>query len=525
VLLNEWHFKSEISIKLGRIEMNEHNYRFRGVSRYSSKFIIATLVLVLLDGFPSYAADIVKSNGQKTLRASTKVAHVNQSSTEILPKMEFSLGESRLIKIQTGANLKKVKVDDDKIVQVDVTSPKDIVFHAKTVGSTSIMIWDNAGRITIMDVKVVGVTSTIDANALQGKLLQIMPNEKGIIVRMASDSLVLSGNVSDASKADKAMILAEAFAGKDKKAINMLQVSSPQQVMLEVQMAEVSKNILDQLGASIGASRVNGGVAYAIASGFLSLSASPFASTAGMPNSGAGVSISHGKTAIKLDAQNTDGIVKILAEPNIIAISGQEGSFLAGGKIYIPIPQSGGAVGAITLQEEEFGVGLKFTPTVLDDGLINLKVSPEVSELASGGTLVGSTVFPTITTRRVSTTVQLHDGQSFAIAGLIKNNVTESIARFPVLGEIPILGALFRSSSFQNNKTELLFVVTPRLVKSLPSNYTLPTDNFSPPSNKDIFLNGQLEHPIENKTESTKKLQSSPVLPEQNNAQEGFEMK
>ena len=213
-----------------------------------------------------------------------------------------------------------------------------------------------------------------------------------------------------------------------------------------------------------------------------------------------------------------------MAEPNIIAISGQEGSFLAGGRIFIPVPQSG-SIGAVTLQEVDFGVGLKFTPTVLEDGLINLKVSPEVSEIAVGGTVVGTTIFPTIATRRVSTTVQLHDGQSFAIAGLIKNNVTESIARFPVLGEIPILGALFRSSSFQNNKTELLFVVTPRLVKPLPSNYTLPTDNFNPPSKKDLFLNGELEAKPVSKSESAKKQQVTPVLPDPGNTKDGFEMK
>jgi pilus assembly protein CpaC len=291
--------------------------------------------------------------------------------------------------------------------------------------------------------------------------------------------------------------------------------------MLEVKMAEVSKNLLDKLGSSFGASRINGGVAYAIAAGFLSLEKSPFSS-----GSGGAIRISNGNTSISIDGQDTNGIVKILAEPNIIAISGQEGSFLAGGKIYIPVPQIG-TTGAnvIALQEQEFGVGLKFTPTVLEGGLINLKVAPEVSEVAASGTSVGTAVFPTISTRRVSTTVQLHDGQSFAIAGLIKNNVTESIARFPVLGQIPILGALFRSSSFQNDKTELLFVVTPRLVKALPPNYGLPTDNFNPPSKSEFLLDGALEAKPENKSESAKKQQSIPALPERNNAQDGFEMK
>ena len=372
-----------------------------------------------------------------------------------------------------------------------------------------------------MDVGVVGVTSLIDANALQRKLLQIMPNEKGIVVKTASDLVVLTGTVSDATKVDKAMSLADAFTGKDKKAINMLQVASPQQVMLEVKMAEVSKSLLDKLGSSFGATRVNGGAAYAIAAGFLSLDASPFNS-----KSGGALRITHGNTVINIDGQDTNGIVKILAEPNIIAISGQEGSFLAGGRIFIPVPQAG-ATGAVSLQEQEFGVGLKFTPTVLEDGLINLKVSPEVSELAKEGVNItsgsGTSIFPSITTRRVSTTVQLHDGQSFAIAGLIKNNVTESIARFPVLGEIPILGALFRSSSFANDKTELLFVVTPRLVKALPANYALPTDNFNPPSKADFLLNGELEAKPKNKIESV--TQTSPSLPERDNIQDGFEMK
>jgi pilus assembly protein CpaC len=171
-----------------------------------------------------------------------------------------------------------------------------------------------------------------------------------------------------------------------------------------------------------------------------------------------------------------------------MAISGQEGAFLAGGKIYIPVPQSG-VTGAITLEEKEFGVGLKFTPIVLEDGLINLKVSPEVSELGKTLTLG----MPTISTRRASTTVQLHDGQSFAIGGLIKNNISESIAAFPGLGEIPILGALFRSSDFQNERTELLIIITPRLVKPLPPNYALPTDAFIPPTRGEFFLGGKLE--------------------------------
>jgi len=193
------------------------------------------------------------------------------------------------------------------------------------------------------------------------------------------------------------------------------------------------------------------------------------------------------------------GLVKILAEPTITAVNGQEGSFLAGGKIYIPVPQMGSAGSvAITLEEKEFGVGLRFLPTILEDGLINLRVTPEVSELSQTGTPITglngqSSLLPSITTRRASTTVQLRDGESFAIGGLIKSNVTETIKAFPVLGEIPVLGALFRSTAFQNEQSELLFIVTPRLAQPLPPGAPLPTDKFIPPSRSELFFRGRME--------------------------------
>jgi pilus assembly protein CpaC len=193
------------------------------------------------------------------------------------------------------------------------------------------------------------------------------------------------------------------------------------------------------------------------------------------------------------------GLVKVLAEPTITAVSGQEGSFLAGGKIYIPVPQANASGGTtITLEEKEFGVGLRFLPTVLEDGLINLRVTPEVSELSQVGTTVKglggqSSLLPSITTRRASTTVQLRDGESFAIGGLVKSNVTQAIKAFPLLGELPILGALFRSTAFQTEKSELLFVVTPRLAQVLPTDYALPTDSYIEPTRREVFLNGQLE--------------------------------
>lgn len=504
--------------------INRDQFLHSQIMQRASQFLATMLGVALFSIGPFCVAEGHDGYQQTAVTAKTPLKPV-PSSTEIIPSVELSLGQSHLIRLPRGINLQRVKVDDDKVVQVDVTSPREVVLHAKSVGTTMVVILDKSGQTAVMDVRVINMNTVMDAASLQSKLQQLMPNEKGIKVSTAADSLVLSGIVADALKADKAMALAAAYGGKDKdkKVINLLQVTAPQQVMLEVKMAEVSKNLLDKLGASFGASRTNGGVAYAIAAGFLSLTGADPLSPGGL------LTISHGDTVIRIDAEDKDGIVKILAEPNIIAISGQEGSFLAGGKIFIPVPQSGTGGGApvLTLEEREFGVGLKFTPTVLDDGLINLRVAPEVSELTQGGTTVGGSVFPSFTVRRASTTVQLHDGQSFAIAGLIKNNITESIRRFPLLGNVPVLGALFRSSSFQNDKTELLFVITPRLVKPLPPNYALPTDSFAPPSKADFFLNGKLEGDAEEPANEATGGYAAPQTeaPAQDGAQDGFEMK
>jgi Flp pilus assembly protein, secretin CpaC len=217
----------------------------------------------------------------------------------------------------------------------------------------------------------------MDAGALQGKLQQLMPGEKDIKVNVAADSLVLTGTVADAVKVDRAMALAEAYAGK--KVVNMLQVSSPQQVMLEVKVAEVSKTLVDKLGAEYNAQRFGPSWSPSFISSFL------------VGGLGGNVNFIHdANNSLAFDAQRNNDLVKILAEPTIMAMSGQEGSFLAGGKIFIPVPQTGVGGTTITLEEKEFGVGLKFTPTVLEGGRINLRVTPEVSELSTTGTTVTS---------------------------------------------------------------------------------------------------------------------------------------
>lgn len=362
-------------------------------------------------------------------------------------------------------------------------SPNEIYLQARSQGSTNLLMLGRNGQCTMLDVAV-----GADPSPLQGALDTMLPGLTGKVrVTPAAGSLILSGTVRDAPQADKVAALAAAFAGGPGKVINMLGVEDPQQVMLEVKVAEVSKTLLDKIGINLSARITSGDWTYRLLSDFLS------------GGSGAiGGSHSSGNRSFTVDGQKDDGLVKILAEPTVMALSGQKGSFLAGGKILIPVSQSNQIGGTtVTLEEKEFGVGLSFTPTVLDEGKINLVVTPEVSELSREGvslvTNSGASVLPLITTRRANTTVQLRDGQSFAIGGLVKNNVTTNISAFPFLGELPILGALFRSSSFQTDKSELLFVITPRLVKPLPADYKLPTDNYIAPNRAQLFLGGKLE--------------------------------
>ncbi|AYH45633.1 type II and III secretion system protein family protein [Azoarcus sp. DN11] len=385
------------------------------------------------------------------------------------------------------------------VAQVDVLllSPNEIYLLGKTVGSTNVVLVDRSGGCTALDVTV-----AMDVTSVLGALTALLPEEKDIKVSSAYDSLVLSGTVSDATKVDRAIDIATAYVrdggggqgggGQVKRSprvINMLQVGAPQQVMLEVKVAEVSKTVAEKMGVRVSGSSTTSGVVYNVVSDFLS-------GGNGLINI-----IRRGRdTRVTLDAQKDDGLVKILAEPNVIAISGQEGSFLSGGKIFIPVAQSNtNGAQTITLEEKEFGIALKFTPTVLAGGRINLKVAPEVSELNRDGIGIsapgvnGQAILPSFTTRRATTTVQLHDGQSFAIGGLIKNNVTTNIKAFPFLGEIPILGALFRSTDFQTDRSELVFVITPRLIRPLPADYQLPTDNFIDPGRADVHLLGRME--------------------------------
>lgn len=388
--------------------------------------------------------------------------------------MALSMGKSRLFKPREAAV--RISVADPAVADVMLLSPNELYILGKKIGATNIFVWHDQDRMSVIDVNV-----GVDTGAARDLFAKLMPTEKKLVVSSAGEALVLSGQVSDSLKVQQAVQIAEEFTGK--KVMNMLTTEDLPQVLLEVKVAEIEKSVADALGAQI---QGNG-----FSVNMLDGAAAPlgFAASAAFQSGG---------TSGWLKAQMNSGLIKILAEPNIMAVSGQEGQFLSGGKVFLPVPQSSSAGGTvITLQEENYGVGVKFTPTVLSGGRINLKVRPEVSEISTQGVQVSvgnsTTVLPKITTRQASTTVQLSDGQTLAIGGLIMNNVTEVISAFPFLANVPILGALFRSSQFAAGRSELLILVTPRIVKPLNSKPELPTDKFKQPSEADFFLGGVMD--------------------------------
>lgn len=421
------------------------------------------------------------------------------------------VGKSTLVPLAEPARNRSL--GNPVVAMATLVSPRTLYVVGMSVGTTNMIVQGASGACQMLEV-VVGV----DASGLQQSLTQLMPDERGIRVSSAAGNLVLGGHVSSSSAAQQAMEIARAYANAQPTqqsqsasssgggastsqqasstsapagVINMMTVDAPQQVMLEVKVAEVAKTLVDQLGSSLNLQGGFGTWTGALVSSLLT---------------GANTIIAATKSnrlpfQIAVDAQKTDELTKILAEPNLVTISGQEASFLAGGRVFIPVPQSNtNGVLTIALQEEEFGVGLKFTPTVLANGRINLKVAPEVSELSPTGVAVSATgvssttILPLITTRRASTTVQMNDGESFAIGGLISSNITGNLKAFPGLGEVPIIGTLMRSTNFQQDKTELVFIVTPHLVKPLPnSHYPLPTDSFTKPNEVDVYATGNME--------------------------------
>lgn len=474
--------------------------------------------------------------------------------------MQVRLGAGRSTLLNLPERVVRRTLGDPEIVDSQLVSPQVLYLAAGRIGSTNAILQGQSGRCTALSILVgldvdavssklaellpaekgIVVTSAADSLVLSGQVSNPVVAEQAVeianaYVRSAYQQGVVHPGASGGQGGNTAgRALADAGgAPLLARVVNLLGVAAPMQVMLEVKVAEVSKTVLDQFGINFSrayalgdgsairflngllggqglvAGGVSGTVGAMVGGGSIN-SATNGSATGGITAPNGTATIGGGSTTIPMiagqnstligvDAKKQDGLVKVLAEPTVMAISGQEGSFLAGGKILVPIAQNNGGVLTYTLEEKEFGVSLRFRPTVLADNRINLQVNPEVSELASNGVTLTSSatgataILPAFSTRKAATTVQLRDGQSFAIGGLMKANATANVNAFPILGELPIIGALFRSTSFQTDRSELVFVVTPRLVKPLPPDYQLPTDRFVEPSRSEVMFEGKLE--------------------------------
>ena len=393
----------------------------------------------------------------------------------------------------------KAMVGSSDIADILPVTDRSIYVLGKKMGTTSLTLYDNAGRV----ISIIDIAVGPDVEALSDQINELIPGSK-IDARISNDSVVLTGMVNNAGAADRAAQLAKAYAGD--KVINLVTMGSSQQVMLEVRFVEVNRTAGKDIGVSAFANSDNGKFRSVTGSG---------AQLVPDPDTGEGLlklsaitdafgifrqRFSIGKLNIDatLNALESRGMAKTLAQPTLVALSGERASFLAGGEFPVPVAQQSSAGGgngnqAITVEFKPFGVSLGFTPTVLGDKTISMIVEPEVSALDPTASItVGNIVIPGLRTRRASTTLELRDGESFAIAGLLQKDFETTIKQVPILGSLPIIGSLFRSSGFKKGETELLIVVTPRLVAPIkPSQVRLPTDRVADPGELNTFLLGQ----------------------------------
>lgn len=381
-----------------------------------------------------------------------------------------------------------VFVADPSIADIQVRSPKLLYVFGKGPGETSIYATDKSGAV----VYSANVRVGNNFDQVRTMLRTAMP-EAAIEVTALNGMTILTGTVKSPDDVEEANRLVQAIVGDKVTVVNRLKTATPMQVMLQVKISEVSRDLLKQMGVNIQASN-GGSFAFAQGRDFVQDAIAGSPATLLYPDTGSAAFLSKRFLGLNfkaaLDLLEQDGVVTTLAQPSLTALSGETASFLAGGEFPIPIQQS---LGTTTIEYKQYGVGLAFTPTVLNDGRISMRVRPEVSELTDAGSVkFGGFTIPAVSTRRAETTVELGSGQSFVIGGLLKNVGNNSVTKTPWLGDLPIIGALFRSPSFRRQESELVIVVTPYLVKPVSaSQISLPTDGARAADDLERVIGGQ----------------------------------
>lgn len=451
--------------------------------------------------------DIEVTATHDNITLSGKVSNIaNASQVLAVAEPFFPKKVINLMKMESSPDVSRFKetlsqiMPDEKDLRVTAT-PDGKIAISGTVSSKSNLSKVLALSESNFPKRVVNLVQTEGSPSLLKETIhKILPEEKNIRVIPTGESITLTGTVSSTSNLSQVVALAESYYPK--KVNNLLEVGGVHQVMLEVRVAEMSRTLLKRLGfnfAYISDSGSNFGISMLNnLTGIGSIAGTGSPGTIGVTSALNAIFRFTGGGATWttfIDALKEEGLLKVLAEPTLITMSGKPANFLAGGEFPIPVPQPSGVGTTITIEYKPFGVGLSFTPVVMSNKKISMQVAPEVSDLDFTNAIqISGFVVPALSTRRVSTTVELPDGQSFAIAGLLRDNVREVVSKFPLLGDIPILGALFRSTSFQKNQTELIIIVTPHLVKPLDlAKQTLPTDQYIEPNDFEFYLLGAFE--------------------------------
>ena len=410
------------------------------------------------------------------------------------PSSALNVPMNRAVVVESDTPFTELSIANPGIADISSLSDRTIYVLGKEPGRTTLTLLGGDGRlITNVEVHV-----TPDIAEFKERLTQILPGEN-IEVRTANNGIVLSGTVSSIARLDRAMELAQRYTPE--RVSNLMSVGGTQQVMLKVRFAEMQRSVSKSLSSSIALQGTGLGGNLGMSGGSNTLSNSGAvtnAFTGSIPtnnaNNGAflfGFNAGGVEVGILLEALESRGVVRTLAEPNLTALSGQEAKFLAGGEYPIPVSQDNGA---ITIEYKPFGVELNFTPRVIDNDVINLELSAAVSSIDStnGFTANGFTI-DAFKRRETSTTVEMRDGESFAIAGLLQDDFMDLNGQVPWVGDIPILGSLFRSAEYARNQTELVIIVTPHLVTPTRGEVlALPTDRVQPPSERDLFLFGRV---------------------------------
>ena len=435
--------------------------------------------------------------------------------------------------VHLSGNVKKISKGNPKIANILLFPPNQLFIQGRALGTTNAMIWGTHNKMS----QIINIEVTHDLESLKAKLFELLPNEE-IFVRSSQKSIVLSGEISSLANMQAAIDIAQSYLGgslsKNKQSggsgdgstsinvgnaknrekskgdvpqvINLMSVGGGQQVMLNVTIAEIDRKLFRGLDVKYNSLHASNNFNFgALNSGGSLLPALIPGSTPSVDAIGLFLSGISGNYAFNLtiDAAENESLAKILAEPVLTTLSGQEATFISGGEFPVPVPQSGGAGGGttITIEFKQFGITMRMLPVVLDSGRINLNLNVGVSELSEDAAIIAdvpgsntSFSIPSLTLREASSTIELGDGQTMSIAGLISEKVRSNVDKFPWLGDIPVLGILFRSESFLKARTELVIFVTPHLAKPiLAENIKLPTDYYVEPDDMDFYILGRLE--------------------------------